>query len=111
MKSVAEMSNTSLRIAIATESPRFGWKNTRLESGRLVGNRRRGLGERVAEIPNWPEDFATAVILWEIMEVHGLKDSFATSVKIIAGITTPSARQLSEAAVMTIRDDAACAAV
>lgn len=108
MRKVQEMTNVEIRLAIATESPRFGWKDIRIEFGKLVGESRRGLSEMAVEIPNWPGDLDVAMVLWEIMEVHGLRELFAKNVRDIAGIGIPSARHLAEAAVTTIRNDAAC---
>ena len=106
---IFDMSNTELRISIATESPRFGWKNVRIENGELVGDPRHGFAECRSVIPDWPGDLATACFLCDIMESHSLRSEFLQNVQSVAGDLSPTARQLSEAALMTLRNDVAFA--
>jgi hypothetical protein len=116
MDDIDKMSNDELRIALATEGPRPMCKNVRVNRrGDLVGDFPYGISERPVGIPNWPTEVEDARFLEDAMKTHGLHEKYLHNLAEImqsdAKVSPkPSARQMSEAALMTLREAAACVA-
>jgi hypothetical protein len=113
MVPISKMSDTDLRIALASAFP-HPWVNIRMDKSRgPIGDVRGTLSERADGIPNWPGDIATARFLEDTMKTYGLHDEYVHNLREAMqtdykSIPSPSARYMSEAALMTLRGTAAC---
>jgi hypothetical protein len=80
--------------------------------GKMVGDPSFGLSERPIGVPNWPNSLFSAQGLEDSIKAGGLHDEFIRNLKAVMGdsIEAASARQMSEAALMTFRDNSTCVA-
>lgn len=105
MINVCQLSDTDLQIALAS-SFRIPWKNLRLIDGRLMGEGGSGISEiPIQEVPNWPMDTRTASFLEDVMKAYGLHHEYLHNLSIASSDKT-AARRMSEAALVTLRNDA-----
>jgi hypothetical protein len=116
MSRIREMSDRELRIALASALP-YPWENIRTDDrNRLIGDVRGTLSERPSGIPNWPEEIDTARFLEDAMKTHGVHDEYVRNLAEVMrsdpkSAQDPTARQISEAALMALRGRfAACVA-
>jgi len=117
MKSPNDMSAVELRIAIVTEGPN-PWLNVRRDrKGRLVGDVPIGLSECPDIVPNWPFDIDEAIKLEDTFIGSAMQDEYIRNlIKVIKADTASNAglyllahataRQRSEAALLTLRSAA-----